>query len=112
MLIVGYGVSHTIELNAIWGPNNTNGGAPTSYYAGGVNAHVVPIIQAYWTSFIRTYNPNTHRLSGTPTWEAWTVENRDRRLLFQTNTTAMEDVPLDQKARCAYLASIGLSLNQ
>ena len=69
-------------------------------------------MQAYWTSFIRSYDPNTHRLPGTPKWEAWTTEHTYRRLRFQTNDTAMEDVPSDQKNRCSYLNSIGLSLHQ
>lgn len=108
----GYGVSHTIEVNAIWGPNNTNGGAPASYYQGGVNYPIVPVVQAYWTSFIRSYNPNTYRLPGTPEWEEWTTSNAFQRLMFQTNVTQMEAVPADQQARCAYLSSIGLDLEQ
>ncbi|KAK3112677.1 hypothetical protein LTR53_010795 [Teratosphaeriaceae sp. CCFEE 6253] len=108
----GYGVSHTIELNAIFGPNNTGGGAPASYYPTGVNGPIVPVIQGYWTSFIRCYDPNTHRLPGTPVWEAWTSDNEFQRLRFQTNATQMEAVPADQQARCAYLASIGVSLEQ
>ncbi|KAH9845237.1 putative triacylglycerol lipase [Teratosphaeria destructans] len=103
----GSGVTHTIEINAIWGPMNTNGGAPGSYYAGEVNGAIVPVVQAYWTSFIRTYNPNTYRLPGTPLWEAWGVESAGyQRLMFQTNATAMEDVPQAQQERCAWFASI------
>ncbi|KAI7002083.1 alpha/beta-hydrolase [Hortaea werneckii] len=69
----GNGVSHTIEVNAIWGPSNTNGGAPDSYQQGGLNYPIVDVVQGYWTSFIRCYDPNTHRLPGspeltTPTW--------------------------------------------
>ncbi|EMC97540.1 hypothetical protein BAUCODRAFT_147606 [Baudoinia panamericana UAMH 10762] len=108
----GNGVSHTIETNAIWGPTNTNGGAPDSYKAGGNNFPIVAVVQGYWTSFIRSYNPNTYRLAGTPTWEAWTTGNRYQRLMFQTNNTTMETVPSDQQARCIYLSSIGLSLEQ
>jgi carboxylesterase type B len=105
-------VSHTIEVNAIWGPNNTGGGAPASYYQGQVNGPIVPIVQGYWTSFIRCYDPNTHRLPGTPVWEAWTTDNSYQRLKFETNSTYMEAVPADQQSRCAYLASIGVSLEQ
>ncbi|KAK5127523.1 hypothetical protein LTR85_006862 [Meristemomyces frigidus] len=108
----GYGVSHTIEVNAIWGPNNTGGGAPASYYQGGVNGPIVAVVQGYWTSFIRSFDPNKYRLSGTPMWEAWTQSNSYQRLMFQTNNTHMERVPADQQARCAYLASIGVSLEQ
>ncbi|KAK4951517.1 hypothetical protein LTR10_010493 [Elasticomyces elasticus] len=108
----GLGVSHTVEVNAIWGPNNTGGGAPASYYPNGVNGAIVPVIQSYWTSFIRCYNPNTHRAYGAPEWQAWTADNEFQRLMFQTNNTHMEAVPTDQQARCAYLASIGISLEQ
>lgn len=105
-------MSHTIEVNAIWGPTNTNGGAPASYYEGEVNFPMVDVVQGYWTSFIRSFDPNTYRLPGTPTWEAWTTSNSYQRLMFQTNNTRMESVPADQQARCAYLSSIGISLEQ
>ncbi|KAK4959682.1 hypothetical protein LTR66_012978 [Elasticomyces elasticus] len=105
----GYGVPHTVEVNAIWGPDNVNGGAPASYKT--TNAAIVPVVQAYWTSFIRSFDPNTHRLPGTPVWEEWT-KGGYQRLMFQTNNTHMETVPLDQRERCAYLSSIGVSIAQ
>lgn len=109
----GYGVSHTIEVNAIWGATNTNGGAPDSYQQEGVNGAIVPIVQGYWTSFIRSYNPNTYRLKGSPVWQQWGKgEEYGRRLMFRTNETAMETVPEDQRERCEYLRSIGVSLMQ
>ncbi|KAK5163757.1 uncharacterized protein LTR77_010430 [Saxophila tyrrhenica] len=109
----GYGVSHTIEVNAIWGPENTNGGAPDSYMRGGVNYPIVSVVQGYWTSFIRSYNPNTHRVKGSPEWQRWTKgEGYWNRLEFRTNATGMEKVPRDQRERCAYLRSIGVELKQ
>lgn len=57
----GYGTQHTIEVNAIWGPDYVSSSPPASYYANGTNANIVPVMQGYWTSFIRTYNPNTYR---------------------------------------------------
>lgn len=108
----GNGVSHTIEVNAIFGPENTNGGAPDSYRQGGVNYPIVSVVQGYWTSFVRSLNPNTYRVSGTPEWEQWTSDNKYRRLMFQTNNTKMETVPVDQQERCLYLSSIGVALNQ
>ncbi|KAL9618080.1 MAG: hypothetical protein Q9160_007150 [Pyrenula sp. 1 TL-2023] len=107
----GLGTPHTVEVNAIWGPDNVNGGAPASYLPGGINAGVVPLIQGYWTSFIRSYNPNTYRLAGSPEWQEWSVDGK-QRLLFLTNGTSMESVPEDQRARCAYLSSIGVALRQ
>jgi len=72
----------------------------------------VSVAQGYWTSFIRCYNPNTHRQPGTPEWQAWTRANPEQRLMFQTGNTTMEAVPADQQARCAYLSSIGVQLQQ
>jgi len=49
----GLGVPHTVEVNAIFGCANVNGGCPASYVPGGSNAAIVPVVQGYWTSFIR-----------------------------------------------------------
>ncbi|KJX94835.1 triacylglycerol lipase like protein [Zymoseptoria brevis] len=107
----GVGVAHTVEVNAIFGPENVNGGAPASYKEGGVNNAIVDVAQAYWTSFVRTRNPNTYRKAGTPMWEQW-PSGEDRRLDFQTNATRMETVDEGQRERCEYLLSIGLDLKQ
>ncbi|OQN99050.1 hypothetical protein B0A48_14911 [Cryoendolithus antarcticus] len=108
----GTGVSHTIEVNAIWGPENTNGGAPASYQAGGVNNPIVRVVQGYWISFVRTSDPNTYRASGTPQWEKWQQGNEYRRLKFETGATGMETVDQGQQGRCKYLSGIGLALKQ
>lgn len=92
--------------------SNTNGGAPDSYQQGGLNYPIVDVVQGYWTSFIRCYDPNTHRLPGSPEWQAWSKDNEFARLMFQTNNTQMETVPADQQGRCEYLSSIGVSLRQ
>ncbi|EME84263.1 uncharacterized protein MYCFIDRAFT_163104 [Pseudocercospora fijiensis CIRAD86] len=105
----GLGVRHTVEIQAIWGTENTQGQAPDSYKPGGVNAAIVPVMQGYWTSFIRSFDPNMHRKAGTPRWEQW---GEQRRLMFQTNYTMMESVPQKQKERCGYLSSIGVHLMQ
>lgn len=65
----GSGAYHTVELHAIWGPNNTDGNPPKSYLPGGVNAGVVPLMQGYVTSFVRWLDPNVGRLGGAPRWE-------------------------------------------
>lgn len=107
----GYGVPHTIEVNAIWGPENVNGGAPLSYYSNGTNANIVPVVQGYWTSFIRSYNPNTYRLPGSPIWGNW-IESQKDRLVFRTNATAMEPVSQAERMHCDYFNSIGVSITQ
>ncbi|KAF7117232.1 hypothetical protein CNMCM5793_005988 [Aspergillus hiratsukae] len=106
----GYGVSHTVEVHAIWGPENTNGGAPPSYTT--TNAPIVPVMQGYWTSFIKTFNPNTHRYPGSPEWKTWGKGGGYSRIFIKSNETRMERVPLDQRQRCAYLISIGTALGQ
>ncbi|KZT57648.1 putative triacylglycerol lipase [Calocera cornea HHB12733] len=108
----GYGVPHTVEINAIWGPYNVApGAAPASYYPGQSNEYIIPVIQGYWTSFIRSYDPNTYCLAGSPEWLQWNAWAKDR-LMFQTNATVMEVVDYGQQARCAYLQSIGVSTQQ
>jgi carboxylesterase type B len=106
----GVGTPHTIEVNAIWGPDNTGGGAPDSYTAS--NAAIVPLMQAYWTSFIRSLDPNKHRLKSSPEWRTWGQDGGHQRIFIRTNETKMEPVPLDQKARCDYLIDIGVDLHQ
>jgi len=108
----GNGVPHTVEVHAIFGPASTNGGAPASYYPGQSNAAIVPVVQAYWTSFIRCYNPNTHRLAGAPVWQTQGSSLGARRLAFRTNATAMALVDALQTKRCDFFAGIGPSLHQ
>src|ERR1700761_784498 len=109
----GDGVPHTTEIHAIWGPDNTNGGAPASYFPGGINAAIVPVMQGYWTSFIRTFNPNTHRAAGSPIWEPiGTEKTGENRVLFQTNATAMETVTPDMDTKCAFFTGIALAIQQ
>ncbi|KAH8668916.1 Alpha/Beta hydrolase protein [Xylariales sp. PMI_506] len=110
----GYGVPHTVEANAIWGPENVPSivTPPASYWPNGTNAHVVPVIQAYWTSFIRTFNPNTYRYPGSAEWTQWDG-SAEQRLLFQTGgKTVMEDVDADLLTRCKWWAGIGVSIKQ
>ncbi|KAH8119019.1 triacylglycerol lipase [Phellopilus nigrolimitatus] len=104
----GEGVPHTVEIHAIWGPSNTNGGAPKSYFT--TNAAIVPVMQGYWTSFIRTFDPNTYRAPGTPEWAPFGTDQQ--RILFETNATRMETVPADQASRCNNLTSMAVDLQQ
>lgn len=107
----GYGVKHTVEVNAIWGPEYVSSKAPSSYFT--TNAPIVPVMQGYWTSFIRTFNPNTYRYPGSPEWKPWgTGGGGYNRIFIQTGNTSMETVPMDQRSRCAYLSSISLDLRQ
>lgn len=103
----GLGVPHTVELVAIWGLNSTTGTPPASYFT--TNAAIVPVMQGYWTSFIRSLDPNTFRATGTPEWLPF---DGQQRILFETNATRMETIPADQQERCDFLASIAVALEQ
>ncbi|KAM0720433.1 hypothetical protein Q7P37_004569 [Cladosporium fusiforme] len=107
----GFGVRHVAEISAIWGPKNIKGSPPPSYLPGGVNNAVVPVIQGYWTSFVRSLDPNVYRSAGSPVWERWTQQS-EGLLRFRTNATEVVSVPEDQRERCAYLSSIGSELRQ
>ncbi len=107
----GLGVPHTVEVDAIFGPENTGRG-PKSYLPDGLNARIIPVIQGYWTSFIRTFDPNTFQMPGTAKWEAWNGYSQ-RRLLFQTGgNTTMETVTEETQRRCRYLSDIGVAIRQ
>ncbi|KAJ5081997.1 hypothetical protein N7532_011040 [Penicillium argentinense] len=104
---IGEGTTHTVEVNAIWGPEYVSGEAPASYYT--INKGIVPAMQGYWTSFVRALDPNTFRAPGAPEWETW---GEERRIFIRTNETRMETVPTAQGERCEYLLSIGVELRQ
>jgi carboxylesterase type B len=105
----GLGTTHTEEVSAIWGTQYVNGGAPASYNSS--NYPMVPVIQGYWTSFIRAFDPNLYRAKGTPIWDGWT-ESAMKRLMFITNGTAMETAPSAQANRCEFLSGIAVSIQQ
>ncbi|KAL2441969.1 Chlorogenic acid esterase [Exophiala dermatitidis] len=112
----GLGVPHTVELAAIWGPENVRGGVPASYREGKSNAWIVPVMQGYWTSFIRALDPNVHRADGAPVWQEFAPSRTDvhwGRLLFdKPHTTGMEMVSADTRSRCQYFKGIGVEIRQ
>lgn len=74
---------------------------------------LIPTIQAYWTSFIRSKDPNTYKLAASPRWETFGAVDL-KRVLFPNDPqeVRMESVPVDQRVRCAYLSGIGASIGQ
>ena len=109
---LGYGVPHVSEVYAIWGPDYIPMKKQVRESLRTTNAPILPVIQGYWTSFIRTLDPNTHRHSGSPEWETWGSGAGEQRLFIQTHDTKMESVPGDQRERCDYLVGIGVELRQ
>ena len=101
----GMGVPHVAEQAAVWG----------------VDRPVAPLIQGYWTSFIRSFDPNKYLAPGAPTWQQWGKEDHTggNRLLVQNpgpkgqfSTTTMENVDVDLRAKCATLLSWGVAIKQ
>lgn len=109
----GKGAHHTVELAAIWGPNNTDGNPPKSYLPGGVNEGVVKLIQAYVTSFVRSLDPNVGRVEGSPRWEKG-VDGRTLRV-GGVNGTAMGSIDQAEgdgfEERCRRLAPVIAALD-
>lgn len=107
----GFGTTHTVEVNAIWGPDYVSTNPPDSYYTS--NAAIIPVVQGYWTSFIRSLNPNTHRVASSPRWRTWgDGDDAYNRIFLRTNNTRMEKVSDEQQERCNYVISIGVELRQ
>lgn len=63
---MGFGVPHTQELDAIFGP--LYGGPPGSAITT-INANIVPVVMHYYISFIQNLNPNTARAKRAPWWK-------------------------------------------
>ena len=113
----GFGVMHVEEVGSIWG-----------FATEDVQRGMRETVQGYWTSFIRTGDPNLLRREGSPVWESWggvgetmaaaTRRRRDKgggwRLLFPNEPAEvkMEMVSEDQADRCEYLSSIAVSIQQ
>ncbi|KAJ3527196.1 hypothetical protein NM208_g10822 [Fusarium decemcellulare] len=108
----GLGVPHTVEVHAIFGAGLGGDNPPASYVDGEKNAPVIPVIQGYWTGFIRSYDPNKYRHKGSVKWETWS-EKRKQRIVFETaGKTKMEKIGRDLERKCAYFASIGAEIRQ
>ena len=99
------GVGHGAELPAVWGP--INGGAPKSLFTD--NKNIVPVVQGYWTSFIRTFDPNPGRAPGAPLWDRWTGNNPIR---LTANDSGMDNVTDEFASRCKFWEGIAVDLMQ
>jgi carboxylesterase type B len=98
----GYGSTHCDEMNSIWG-----------VAAEEPEVSLNPIIQAYWTSFVRAGNPNTYKLANAPTWEKCNSTGLQRiHFVNDTSQIAMENVPADIYSRCNVLTNMGGPLGQ
>ncbi|KAK0384680.1 hypothetical protein NLU13_8766 [Sarocladium strictum] len=103
----GLGVPHTVEVKAMFAPGYPK--TQPSYEEGGINAKAVHVLQAYWTSFIRTLDPNKYRLEGSARWEQWTSKSAERLVFGTRGTTKMAPIG-ELKTRCDYWQKNGLDM--
>ena len=64
---------------------------------------------AYWLSFVRTGDPNTHKLDRSPVWPTYSTTDPARMVLTEGTVTESgskaETIGSDERARCAFVAS-------
>ena len=101
----GNNCSHGAELPAVWGAPPS--GAPKSLFTD--NKNIVPVVQGYWTSFIKHFDPSTERDAGAPVWDKFTGKNR---IVLTANATQMENVTEAQMGRCEFLKRIAVDITQ
>ncbi|KAF4967008.1 hypothetical protein FSARC_5380 [Fusarium sarcochroum] len=109
---VGGRVSHSAAVYAVWGPQFASGSPPLSYLAGGINANETTVVQAYWASFIRSYDPNTFRYANTSLWGAYSTAVRQRMVFDSAGQTSTQNMTQITQDRCEYFGSIGTLVRQ
>ncbi|KAH7322600.1 putative triacylglycerol lipase [Stachybotrys elegans] len=103
----GEGVPHIIEVDAWLGPGYSN--PPESYKPGQMNAEASPVIQGYWTSFIRYLDPNPYRRAGSAEWSPWS-EDKAWLVFGVEGRTDMEFIGDELERRCNYWADNAVAL--
>lgn len=108
----GYGTWHIVEQYALWGPNNTDNGAPPSYLPKGVNEAMTPVMRKYWLSFVKQLDPNKERDGGAPEWKPWTgaEDGQRQRLMLMTGKTKMERMSQRRSLSCRATREMSVAL--
>lgn len=104
----GLGVPHVFEVNAVFGPTQVTADTFQPSFET-YNAAVVPLVQHYWLSFVRSLDPNVHKAAGAPTWDSW---GSGGRLLFRTKGAKMEPVSAVLKDKCKFWKGIKGDMQQ
>ncbi|KAF5674316.1 alpha beta-hydrolase [Fusarium heterosporum] len=103
----GLGIGHCMELHAVWGPGMaSSGNAPPSYYNGGINYNITTIVQGYWSSFIRSKDPNPYRSVDTAVWGPYSSAPRQRLVFDTAGKTSLQNMTQQVQERCDYFGSI------
>ncbi|PVI07272.1 alpha/beta-hydrolase [Periconia macrospinosa] len=96
---------HVEELGSVWGGGPI---APSQF------------IQAYWTSFIRSFDPNKYPVTfkdadpqfSSPTWEKFGVSNAQWMLFNNSNVVQMDPVPQSEMSRCGLISGLQLQMTE
>lgn len=102
----GRGVPHSFQAAAVFGAFHSATSASLLSY----NAPIIPIVQNYWISFVRSLNPNTYRYPDAPEWKPW--GDSRQRLVLQLPNTTMEGVPSNETVHCDWWRSINATTDQ
>lgn len=105
-IAAGLGVPHVSEISALFGPEYVLEpyiNAPRTYREGELNENAVDVIQKYWISFIKTFDPNTERAQGTARWEKFDSKKLSRLRFDTGGKTEMEYVGSELARRCTLL---------
>jgi carboxylesterase type B len=95
---------HVEELGSVWGGGKS---APSQ------------LIQTYWTSFIRSFDPNKYPSTFTgadlqfssPKWETFGTSNQQWMLFNNSNVVTMEKVDTEELTRCGVIAGMKLQMS-
>jgi carboxylesterase type B len=96
---------HVEELGSVWGGGK---GASNQF------------IQAYWVSFIRSFDPNKHPVTFTgdglqlssPKWDTFGVDVGHRMLFNDSNVVKMEEVTKVELNRCNLIGGMKLQMSE
>lgn len=61
---------------------------------------------------MRELTPNRYKSCGAPHWESFGDEDCGRRIVLQTNGTAMEKIPAHQVKRCEFWRGLAITMEQ
>jgi hypothetical protein len=63
-------------------------------------------MMGYYLSFVRTLNPNTYRMPGSPVWETWDARDT-KRLVIETGGAKMDGGDEGEAERCGFWLGLG-----
>jgi hypothetical protein len=106
----GLGVSHTSEIPNLFGPGNAPAGSSTAGFDFN-DISLTPILQAYYTNFVRFSNPNALPVNGSVFWPEFNGSS-NQRLLLQVNATTVETAPSAQLSRCNFWKGLAIKMEQ